>query len=48
MTIQQLNSSNVPIIRLKSSMNKLSKKVLFPQKLEKANDMIAKSNWPIK
>ena len=48
MTIKQLNQSNVPIIRLKSSMNKLSKEVPFPEKLAKANEMLAKSDWPIK
>jgi hypothetical protein len=29
-------------------MNKLSKEVLFPEKLAKANEMLAKSNWPVK
>lgn len=46
MTIEQLNNSKVPIIVLDKKLEKFRGKTLFPEKLAKANDILAKAGLP--
>jgi hypothetical protein len=45
-TIQELNESKVPIVILDKSLDKLNDVVLFPEKVEKAKETIAKIGLP--
>ena len=45
-SIQELNDSKVPIVIIDKSLNKLDKVVLFPDKVEKAKETIAKIGLP--
>ena len=42
----ELNKRKVPIVRIEKSLNKYDNKVLFPDKLEKANEMLKKVGLP--
>ena len=44
--IDSLNSSKVPIIVFDKELEKLQDKVLFPEKLEKANKILSKVGLP--
>lgn len=46
MNIKELNKSKTPIIRIDKSLDKYENKVLFPEKLEKANEMLRKIGLP--
>jgi len=46
MTIDELNKAKVPIIIFDKKLEKFRGKVLFPEKLEKANEILAKSELP--
>jgi hypothetical protein len=46
MTIDQLNQSKVPIIVFDKKLEELKGKVLFPKKLKKANEILAKVGLP--
>ena len=46
MTIDQLNQSKVPIIVFDKKLEELQGKVLFPEKLKKANEILAKAGLP--
>jgi hypothetical protein len=46
MTIEQLNQSKVPIIVFDKKLEQLRGKILFPEKLKKANEILAKSGLP--
>ncbi len=46
--IDQINSSKVPIIVFDEKLEKLRDKILFPEKLKKANEMLAKVGLPNK
>ena len=46
MNIEKLNQSKVPIIAFDKKLEKLRGKVLFPEKLKKANEILAKSGLP--
>jgi hypothetical protein len=46
MTIDQLNQSKVPIIVFDKKLEELKGKVLFPEKLKKANEILAKAGLP--
>ncbi len=46
MTIEQINKSKVPIIVFDKKLEQLRSKVLFPKKLKKANEILAKSALP--
>ena len=46
MTIDELNKSKVPIIVFDKKLEKFRGKVLFPEKLKKANEILAKSGLP--
>ncbi len=44
--IEKLNKSKIPIIPIDKRLEKYRGKVLFPEKLAKANEIIAKSGIP--
>ncbi len=46
--IQELNGSKVPIVIIDKSLDKLDNVVLFPDKVEKAKEAIAKTGLPKK
>ena len=46
MTIDQLNKSKVPIIVFDKKLENLKGKVLFPEKLKRANEILKKSGLP--
>ena len=46
MKIEQLNESKTPIVRMDKSLEKLSGKNLFPEKLAEANETLAKVGLP--
>ena len=46
MNIKDLNKKKVPIVKIDKSLNKYSDKVLFPEKLEKANEMLRTIGLP--
>lgn len=48
MKIQELNKSKVPIVRIDKSLEQYRDKILFPEKLAKANDMLKKIDLPNK
>jgi hypothetical protein len=45
-TIEKLNKSKVPIIVLDKRLEKLRGKILFPEKLKRANEILAKTGLP--
>jgi hypothetical protein len=45
-TIEKLNKSKVPIIVLDKRLEKFRGKVLFPEKLKRANEILAKTGLP--
>ena len=47
-TIEELNASKVPIVIIDKSLDKLDNVVLFPEKVEKAKETIAKIGLPKK
>lgn len=48
MTIEQLNSSKVPIIVFDKKLEQFRDKVLFPEKLAKAKKILSKGGLPKK
>ena len=46
-TIKELNKKKVPIVRIDKSLNKYDDVVLFPDKVEKANEMLRTIGLPI-
>ena len=46
MNIKELNKKKVPIVKIDRSLNKYNDVVLFPDKLEKANEMLRKVGLP--
>ena len=46
MTIDQLNKSKVPIIVFDKKLEEFKGKVLFPKKLKRANEILAKAGLP--
>ena len=47
-TIEKLNKNKTPIVKIDKSLEKLRGIDLFPQKLAKANEVIAKVGLPKK
>lgn len=47
-TIEELNNSKVPIVIIDKSLDKLDNVMLFPEKVEKAKETIAKIGLPKK
>jgi hypothetical protein len=44
--IDELNKKKVPIVRIDKSLNKYDDVVLFPEKVEKANEMLRTIGLP--
>ena len=44
--IERLNKSKVPIVPIDKGLEKYRGKILFPEKLAKANEILAKSGVP--
>ena len=42
----ELKKRKIPIVRIDKSLDKFDEKVLFPEKLEKANEMLKKIGLP--
>lgn len=47
-TVKELNSSKVPIVRIDPCLEQYRDKVLFPEKLAKANEMFKTTKLPKK
>ena len=45
-TIAEIKNRKTPIVRINSSLDKYDDKILFPDKLEKANEMLRKIGLP--
>jgi hypothetical protein len=45
-TVQQLNKSKVPIVRIDPLLEQYKNKTLFPEKLAKANKMLKTARLP--
>ena len=45
-TVQELNNSKAPIVRIDPSLEQYRDKVLFPEKLAKANEMLKTAKLP--
>ena len=44
--IEEIKKRKIPIVRVDESLNKYDDKILFPDKLEKANEMLKKTGLP--
>ena len=44
--IKELKERKIPIVKIDKSLGKFDKKILFPEKLEKANKMLKKIGLP--
>lgn len=47
-TVKELNNSKVPIVRIDPALEQYRNKVLFPEKLAKANEMLKTAKLPVK
>jgi len=47
-TVQELNNKKVPIVRIDPSLDQYRGKVLFPENLAKANEMLKTAKLPDK
>lgn len=45
-TVQEINNNKVPIVRIDSSLEKYRNKTLFPEKLNKANELLKNAKLP--
>lgn len=48
MKYEKLNTSKTPIVKINKTLNKLADKVLFPAKLEEANNILKTVGLPQK
>ena len=46
MNIQELNKSKIPVVKIDRKLDKLKEKILFPEKLARANAILKKSGLP--
>jgi hypothetical protein len=44
--INELKKRKIPIVKIDKSLNKFDDKILFPEKLAKANEMLKKVGLP--
>ena len=44
--IAEIKERKIPIVRIDDSLNKFDDKILFPDKLERANEMLRKIGLP--
>ncbi|GHT21951.1 hypothetical protein FACS189430_02970 [Bacteroidia bacterium] len=45
--IKQLNEKKIPIVKIDKKLEQFKNKVLFPQKLEMANHILANTKIPV-
>ncbi len=45
-TIEELNNRKVPIVAIDPALNKYKNKIMFPEKLEKANKVLKTAKLP--
>ena len=45
-SVKKLNKTNTPIVVINNALNKLSKKVFFPEKVEEANRILKTVGLP--
>ena len=46
MKIKQLNKAKIPIVKIDKKLERFRGKVLFPEKLEKANEILTRVGLP--
>ena len=46
MNIEELNKSKIPVVKIDRKLDKLKEKILFPEKLARANAILKKSGLP--
>lgn len=46
MNIKKLNQAKIPIVKIDKKLERFRGKVLFPEKLERANEILLKSGLP--
>ena len=46
MNIEDLNKKKIPIVKIDKSLERFRGKILFPEKLEKANKVLARVGLP--
>ena len=46
MKIEQLNANKIPIVKINKRLEKFKGKVLFPEKLQQANETLSKVGLP--
>lgn len=44
--IKEIKKRKIPIVTINKALNKLDNEILFPEKLEKANNMLRKIGLP--
>ncbi len=44
--IEELKTRKIPIVKIDKSLSKFDNKILFPEKLEKANEMLKNIGLP--
>jgi hypothetical protein len=44
--LTEIKERKIPIVRIDNSLNKYDDKIIFPDKLEKANEMLRKIGLP--
>jgi hypothetical protein len=44
--LSEIKERKIPIVRIDNSLNKYDDKIVFPDKLEKANEMLRKIGLP--
>ncbi len=46
MNVEELNKAKVPIVKINKKLENLRGKVLFPEKLQLANELLSKAKLP--
>ncbi len=46
MSIEDLNKAKIPVVKIDKRLEKFRDKVLFPKKLELANELLSKAKLP--
>lgn len=46
MTISEINKSKIPVVKIDKKLEKYKGKVLFPKKVELANELLSKAELP--
>lgn len=46
MNIENLNKAKIPVVKIDKKLEKLRGKILFPEKLKMANELLSKAKLP--